>query len=187
MNVDRALALRPALDAVVRAASARPAPLVLIDGPSGAGKSTFAAALVAEWPGRRPRLLRVDEAIPGWRGLRRGAEMLGPGLLRPRRSGRPGSLRSWDWIADRPGPVEHVAPGGPLILEGCGAFLAGAGRTGAVRVWLDAPVATRRERALARDRGAFDPYWDGWESDWRRYLGQSGAARRRAIRVRLAG
>ena len=54
-----------------------------------------------------------------------------------------------------------------------------------MRVWLDAPYVERRDRALSRDRGAFDPYWDGWEADWRRYLDQAGVRRTPAIRVRL--
>ncbi|MUN08450.1 AAA family ATPase [Agromyces luteolus] len=185
MKAREALALRPALDVVLRATRARSHPLVLVDGPSGAGKSTFAAALVAAWPGRPPRLVRVDEAIPGWRGLRRGAAALGPRLVRPHGADLVGALDRWDWHADRRGAVERVPPGRPLVLEGCGAFLAGAEATDAVRVWLDAPYETRRERALERDAGAFDEFWASWESDWRRYRRQSGADRRPAIRVRL--
>ncbi|WP_400999013.1 ATP-binding protein [Agromyces sp. GXQ0307] len=185
MNAVRALAFRPALDAVRRAARARRHPLVLVDGPSGAGKSTFAAALVAEWPGHPPTLVRVDEAVPGWRGLRRGASALGPRLVRPHGSGLVGALDRWDWLADRPGAVERLRPGRPLVLEGCGAFLAGVDATDAVRVWLDAPDDIRRERALARDGGAFDDFWASWESDWRRVRRRTDAERSLAIRVRL--
>lgn len=181
----RALALEPAVRMVRRAAAARRHPLVLVDGPSGAGKTTFTAALLHAWPGARPVEVRVDEAIPGWRGLRRGAGALAASLVDPHRRGAVGVLHRWDWHADRPAPVERRPPGRPLVIDGCGAFLAGAGRPDAVRVWLDAPYAERRDRALARDRGAFDPYWDDWEADWRRYLDQAGVRRTPAIRVRL--
>jgi hypothetical protein len=181
----RTLALEPAVRAVRRAAAARRHPLVLVDGPSGAGKATFTASLLESWPGERPCAVRVDESIPGWRGLRRGAATLAASLVDPHWGGRVGVLHRWDWHADRPGPVERRAPGGPLVVDGCGAFLAGAGRADAVRVWIDAPYVERRDRALARDRGAFDPYWDGWEADWRRYLDQAGVRRTPAIRVRL--
>ncbi|UIP58833.1 nucleoside/nucleotide kinase family protein [Agromyces marinus] len=180
-----ALALRPALDAVRTAARARRHPLVLIDGPSGSGKTTFAAALVEAWPGRPPAVVRVDEAIPGWHGLRRGAEALGPRLVTPRQSGRIGVLRRWDWHASRWNGLAHLRPGAPLIIEGCGAFLAGEPAPGAIRVWLTAPDDTRRVRALARDDGGFDDFWDAWESDWRRYLGRSGERASDAIRVRI--
>ena len=183
----RTLALEPAVRAVRRAAAARRHPLVLVDGPSGAGKSTFTAALLESWPGERPREVRVDDAIPGWRGLRRGAAALAASLVDAHGRGSVGVLRRWDWDADAPGAVERLAPGGPLVVEGCGAFLAGSARPDAVRVWLDAPYDERRDRALARDRGAFDPYWDGWEADWRRYLDQAGVRRTPAIRVRLGG
>ncbi|MGR0317980.1 ATP-binding protein [Agromyces sp. ZXT2-3] len=186
MNADRARTLRPAVEAVLRAARARRHPLVLVDGPSGAGKSTFAAALVAAWPGRPPALVRVDAAIPGWRGLRRGAAALGPRLVHPHVSGRVGALDRWDWNADRPGGTERRPPGRALVLEGCGAFLAGAAAPGVIRVWLDAPYATRRDRALERDAGGFDDFWAEWESDWRRYRRQSDADRAAAVTVRLA-
>ncbi|WP_344369220.1 ATP-binding protein [Agromyces tropicus] len=185
MSCGAELALRPAIALVRRAACARRHPLVLVDGPSGAGKSTFAASLVADWPGGRPRVVRVDEAIPGWHGLRRGASDLGPRLLEPLAAGRVGGFEQWDWFEDRWGTTRRLRPGTALVLEGCGAFLAGRARPDAIRVWLDAPLATRRERALVRDAGAFDPHWDAWEADWRRYRGQSGAARVPAIRVRL--
>ncbi|WP_438855667.1 nucleoside/nucleotide kinase family protein [Agromyces sp. M3QZ16-3] len=185
MNAEGALALRPGIDAVLRAMRARRHPLILVDGPSGAGKSTFAAALVAEWPGWPPALVRVDEAIPGWRGLRRGAAALGPRLVRPHGAGTVGAVDRWDWLSDRPGRVVRLRPGRALVLEGCGAFLAGRDATDAIRIWVDAPDVTRRERALARDAGAFDDFWAEWESDWRRYRRQSGAERRPAIRVRL--
>jgi hypothetical protein len=129
--------------------------------------------------------VRVDEAIPGWRGLRRGAGTLGVSLVEPRARGGVGVVHRWDWVADRAGADAWIPPGAPMVIDGCGAFLAGRGRGDAVRVWLDAPYAERRDRALSRDRGAFDPYWEGWEADWRRYLGQVRADRVPAVRVRL--
>ncbi|HEX6955178.1 MAG TPA: ATP-binding protein, partial [Agromyces sp.] len=84
------MALSPGIAAVRRRAAGRRDPLVLIDGPSGAGKTTFAAALADAWPGPRPRILRVDEAIPGWDGLHRGAERLGRTLTGPHARGAMG-------------------------------------------------------------------------------------------------
>ncbi|MFE5671893.1 hypothetical protein ACFQ58_09840 [Agromyces sp. NPDC056523] len=179
------LALEPAVRIVRRGAAARRHPLVLVDGPSGAGKSTFTAALIDAWPGIQPIAVRVDEAIPGWRGLRRGADALATSLLAPHARGTTGAVHRWDWLADGPAGVHRIRPGGPVVIDGCGAFLAGRERPDAIRVWLDAPHAERRERALARDCGAFDPYWDGWEADWRRYLGQARLREESVVRVRL--
>lgn len=186
MRAEPTMALEPAVIAARRSAVRMRHPLVLVDGPSGAGKSTFAAALIADWPGRPPRVVRVDEAIPGWGGLHRGAARLGRSLLAPRARGRVGTAHRWDWPADRPGDLERMPPGGPLVVEGCGAFHAGGHGPDAVRVWVEAPYAIRRRRALERDHGAFDPHWDAWEADWRRHLMRAGGGRRPDLRVRLA-
>jgi hypothetical protein len=179
------MALEPAVAAARRAALRMRHPLVLVDGPSGAGKTTFASALTAHWPGAPPRLVRVDETIPGWPGLHRGAARLGRSLLAAHARGVAGAVHVWDWPADRPGPLERMPPGGALVVEGCGAFLAGEHRSDAVRVWVDAPYAIRRRRALERDLGAFDPHWDAWEADWRRHLARARDGRRPDLRVRL--
>lgn len=186
MSTSRSVALSPGIAAVRRRAAGRRDPLVLIDGPSGAGKTTFAAALADAWPGPVPRILRVDEAVPGWDGLQRGAERLGRTLTGPHARGAMGVVHRWDWLADRPGERHRLPPGQPLVVEGCGAFLVGAKRPDTIRVWLHAPYATRRRRALDRDRGAFDPHWEAWEADWRRHVDRTRSDRSPAIRVRLA-
>ncbi|WP_245561685.1 ATP-binding protein [Agromyces italicus] len=151
-------------------AGRRSGPIVAIDGPSGSGKSTFADELAADWPGGRARLVRLDEVYPGWHGLAAAAGSLDRTLLAPHARGVPGGWRRWDWSEGRRAGAVVLPPGGPLILEGCGAFEAVTRRPGAVRVWLQAADDTRRLRALARDAGRFDPYWELWETEWRRYV-----------------
>ncbi|MGW9168763.1 ATP-binding protein [Agromyces sp. NPDC055658] len=146
-------------------------PLIAIDGPSGAGKSTLADAIARSWrAGASPRLVRLDAIYPGWRGLATASGSLERTLLAPLARGVPGGWRGWDWARNRPAASVTVLPGRPLIVEGCGAFEATAGRTGVVRVWVRAAQATRKRRALERDAGGFDPFWDLWETEWRRYV-----------------
>ncbi|WP_395242939.1 ATP-binding protein [Agromyces sp. MMS24-K17] len=156
------------------------APLIAIDGPSGAGKSTLAVAVASDLGGaaRPARVIRLDDAYPGWDGLDRGAAAVGAGQLAPLRRGRVGWRRPWDWDADRTLPPVPVRPApGPLIVEGCGAFAAVGDDAGVLRVWLAAPDVARRRRALERDEGRFDPFWDRWEVQWRRYAAGRPAAR----------
>ena len=101
-------------------------PLVLIDGPSGSGKSTMADALRSAWPGAKPGLVRLDDVYPGWSGLERAGDVLARTLVPRHRRGAVGSWPRWDWERDRPGVLERVRPGSALIIEGCGAFAAGA-------------------------------------------------------------
>ena len=103
-----------------------------------------------------------------------------PPLLR----GGVGHWRRWDWAADRPGPREVSRPGHALVIEGCGAFTAGREASRAVRVWVEASDRVRKQRALERDEGRFDPYWDMWDRQWRRHVGRTGPAPHVAIRVR---
>ncbi|MFF2276576.1 AAA family ATPase [Agromyces sp. NPDC058126] len=144
--------------------------VVAIDGPSGSGKSTFADQLAAGWPGRRARLVRLDEVYPGWHGLAAASGTLDRTLLARHARGAPGGWRRWDWEAGHRADAVVLSPVSPLVLEGCGAFEAVARRPDVVRVWLRAADDTRRPRALARDAGRFDAYWDLWETEWRRYV-----------------
>lgn len=174
-----------AIAAVLAGASARPAQLVLVDGPSGAGKSTFGDRLLAAWPAHAARLVRLDQVYPGWHGLDPGAERLRRDLVDPFARGAPARWRRWDWSADAVAAVERMPPGRPLIVEGCGAFAAGADVEGAVRVWVTAPDGLRRRRALDRDDGGFDDYWDLWEAQWRRHVARDRPDRRADVRVRV--
>ncbi len=159
-------------------------PLLLIDGPSGAGKSTLADAVRTAWPGRAPRLVRLDDVYPGWSGLEQAGVVLARSLVPPVRRGGVGGWRRWDWARARPGSLERLRPGGPLIVEGCGAFVVGDGEPDALRVWVDAPDALRKRRALDRDDGAYDPFWELWERQWRRYVRRRSPERRADLRVR---
>ena len=176
-----------AVAAVLEAARGIRTPVVLIDGPSGAGKSTLADAVLARWPGPRPALVRLDDVYPGWTGLERAGTDLARTLVPPTRRGAVGSWRRWDWARDRPGRLERVRPGRTgLIIEGCGAFTAGGTVVDAVRVWVVAPDGTRKRRALARDAGAYDPFWEVWERQWRRHVRRTSPERLATVRLHAA-
>jgi hypothetical protein len=173
--------------AVLDAARGIRRPLVLIDGPSGAGKSTLADAVRASWPGIPPALVRLDDVYPGWSGLERAGTDLARTLVPPVRRGTIGRWRRWDWANSRPGDLEWLRPGGPLIVEGCGAFEAGRAASVAVRVWVEAADEVRKRRALGRDGGAYDPFWDFWERQWRRYVHRTSPERSADLHVRAVG
>ena len=174
----------PAVAAIVAAVRGHRTPIVLIDGPSGAGKSTLADALVAAWPGVTPTLVRLDDVYPGWSGLDLAGEQLARTLVPPLLRGGVGHWRRWDWAADRAGTLEVSRPGHALVIEGCGAITAGRTASRAVRVWVEASDRVRKQRALDRDEGRFDPYWDMWERQWRRHVRRTQPALQDAIRVR---
>ena len=139
--------------------SCGPARLVAVDGPSGAGKSTFAdhlAGVLAGAPTVRSDDFRVPwdaDPLTWWEPLR-------AAVLDPLRAGRPAVLRRYDWRRDAYGPEEEIPPPPVLIVEGVGA--AWAGSPAACRIWLDAPRALRRARALDRDGPEHAGAWERW-------------------------
>lgn len=139
--------------------SCGPARVVAIDGPSGAGKSTFAERLTGALGGA-PLVRSDDFRVPWdadpltwWRPLHET-------VLAPLAAGSPGLLRRYDWHRDRYGVPEKIPPAPVLIIEGVGA--AWSGSPAAFRVWIDAPRALRRARAVERDGARYADAWDGW-------------------------
>lgn len=162
--------------------------VVLVDGWSGAGKSTFADRLVRAWPGElSPVLVRMDDVYPGWDGLEAASEHVRDELLEPFAAGRSARWRRHDWVAD--GPAEwHVVPSGrPILVEGCGSLSRANARLATLRIWLDAPAALRKRRALERDRGAFDAHWDMWAAQTAIFVGREDPASVADVRLRTDG
>ncbi|WP_424445786.1 hypothetical protein [Microbacterium sp. CH-015] len=160
-----ATALRDAATAAlaqVSAASSSPtAPVVLIDGRSGSGKTTLAALIAADWPSP-VRVVALDDIYPGWDGLAQGAETAREEILAPHRAGRPARWRRWDWSAQRQGESDAVGPGTGLIVEGSGVLTPASAALADVRIWLESPAGSRRERALRRDGDTYRPHWERW-------------------------
>jgi para-aminobenzoate synthetase len=138
--------------------------VVAVDGPSGAGKSQVADRL-----GRRleAMVLRVDELVPGWRGLAAMPPIVANDVLAPIASGEAAVVRRWNWDDDRPGEMLTVRPSRFLVLDGCGSGSRVIRPYLSLLVWVDAPADIRRERAMARDGEVFEPWWDVWAAQER--------------------
>lgn len=141
---------------------------LLIDGRSGSGKTELADSLLRALraAGADPQALRAEDLYPGWDGLAEGS-------LAVARALGAGGYRRFDWAAGEFAEWVRIDPRSPLVIEGCGAITranlaaarswARAHAGGSVRsVWLDAPAAERKRRALARDGDAYAPHWDRW-------------------------
>ncbi len=145
--------------------------IVLIDGPSGSGKSTLARML-------RDRaiavpsvvLLSLDDVYPGWDGLDAGANEVATGVVMPLASGLAGQWRRYDWATGSKSEPTTIEPGSAVIIEGVGALHPLASSLASGRVWVDAPPATRKRRALARDGDGYRPNWDRWAAQEAAYI-----------------
>ena len=134
--------------------------VILLDGGSGAGKTSLAVQLATSWRASRGDELQVvslDDIYPGWDGLASGSAAV-PAVLASSNAG----YRRWDWTASQPSDWVTVDPHRPILVEGCGALTRASAPLATCRVWLELDEPVRKARALARDKGAYDPYWDLW-------------------------
>lgn len=146
-------------------------PVILIDGRSGAGKTSLARALVARWPLRgRVQSVALDSLYPGWDGLDQGVELARELILMPHARGLVGVWQRWDWQSGEPAEAHAVDPSLPLIVEGAGLLTPATAKLGDVRVWLESPDASRKQRALARDGDTYRPHWERWARQEQRHV-----------------
>jgi cytidylate kinase len=141
-----------ALGAAALLARVRPAlgsaGVLLIDGRSGSGKTTLAGWLA---PRLGARVLPLEDLYCGWDGLDEAAAVLAERVLPALTAGRVAEWPRWDWATDRRTGVGRLAPGGPLVVEGCGALTGGSRRFAAVALVLDVATSLRTSRIMRRD------------------------------------
>ncbi len=138
-------------------------PVVLIDGRSGAGKTSLSGRVAEGWPiAGGVQLIPLDALYPGWDGLEAGVERAREDILVPHARGMIGTWRRWDWVAEAEAESSAVDPSRGLIVEGCGILTARTAPIADVRVWVEAPPLSRRDRALTRDGDAYRPHWERW-------------------------
>ena len=138
--------------------------LVCIDGPAGSGKTTFAGRLAGAL-GADAVVLHMDDLYAGWT-LTGGGARLAAGVLRPLAHGRPGAYHRYDWAAGRFLADAEAVPCTPvLVVEGCGSSPRVLDPWTSLRVWVEAPLALRTARGLARDGIALEGHWRRWQEE----------------------
>ncbi len=151
--------------AVLKSVAGALRPVILLDGGSGSGKTSLAAHIVAAWHASRPDALQVvslDDVYPGWEGLAAASAAV-PRIL----AGHGAGYRRWNWETSEQAGWVGVDPRRPILVEGCGSLTRESSRLATCRVWLEADESVRKQRALARDQGGFDPYWNLWATQER--------------------
>ena len=133
--------------------------VLAIDGRSGAGKTRLAAELSAALGAA---VVSLEDFYSGWDGLDRGIGVLVSEVLEPLAAGRTVRVPRYDWVVGTWGEPVVLEPPEVLIVEGVGAGARRAAAFESLLVWLEAPTAVRKQRALDRDGETFAPYWDMW-------------------------
>jgi para-aminobenzoate synthetase len=148
-----------------------PAPVIIaVDGRSGAGKTTLAVELAARLRAHhKVSLFHLEDIYPGWNGLLAGIDRYVATVLEPLSRGEAATWTSWDWENHYDGGSRVTLPAEIVIVEGVGAAAAAARPLLSAVIWADSPDDIRRTRALDRDGGTYEPYWDQWaaqEDEW---------------------
>ena len=148
-----------------------PAPVIIaIDGRSGSGKTTLAIELAARLrEHHKVSLFHLEDIYPGWNGLAAGIERYVTTVLSPLRRGENAEWVSWDWERHYDGEARTTRPGEIVLVEGVGAAAAAARPLLDAVIWADSSESDRKARALARDGGTYEPFWDQWaaqEAEW---------------------
>lgn len=162
MTPTRYEALAPLIDG--RAPACGATKVIAVDGPSGAGKTDFANGLGTAL---KAPVLHFDDVYPGWSGLAATPGLVAHGVLAPLAIGEVGSVARWDWVANRPSELIRFSTTPLLILDGVGSGAQVCRPFLSLLIWLDAPAATRKARALSRDGDTYAPFWDMWAAQER--------------------
>lgn len=162
-----------------------PAPVIIaIDGRSGAGKTTLAIELAAQLRNHhKVSLFHLEDIYPGWNGLTAGIERYVSTVLTPLSRAEPATWTSWDWDRHYDGDTRVTLPAEIVIIEGVGAGAAEARPLLSAVIWADSPDAVRRKRALDRDGGTYEPFWDQWAEQEDAWLAVDDVPRKADIRV----
>lgn len=135
--------------------------VIALDGFSGSGKTTVARQLAAQLP---HTVVAVEDFVPGWHGLAEGVAKVEAELLAPYRRGERATLATYNWERGQAGPLFHLDPGVPILLEGCGAG-AMAHELIDYLIWLDIGEAARIQQLDAReDYELYLPYRQIWHA-----------------------
>lgn len=104
----------------------------------------------------------MDDLSAGWSGLLDAPADLARQVLVPLRRGEPAAYRRFDWHTSSFAQLVPVVQRDLIIVEGVGSSAPPATEFYDERIWLTAPRAVRKARALGRDGDTFVPHWDQW-------------------------
>ncbi len=150
--------------------------IIALDGRSGSGKSSLSALLATQLAATTSvAVLHLEDLYHGWDGLQ-GAQNLLPELLTTLRQGLPATWNVWDWATDSVGEPTVLHPAQVIIVEGVGAAHRQARELSDFSIWLEAPAAVRKQRALQRDGETFAPHWERWAAQEDFYLARDAVA-----------
>jgi len=140
-------------------------PIILIDGRAGSGKTTLAAALQQQLfrEGESlPRVIHMDDLYLGWDGLVAGVDYLNRNILKFVAAGKTANWQKFNWETSQRDQWQEFSGGTPLIVEGVGSLNRFAAEIAHLKIWLEVPEQTRRERWVQRDGHKFDENWAPW-------------------------
>lgn len=150
--------------AVVTGATTQQPAVIAVDGPAGSGKTVVADALARELAGENDAVpvIHMDDLFPGWDGLAEAVPRLLEWVLEPLLAGQRARWRRYDWDAGAYAEWHEEPRSSAYVVEGVACGSLPSVPYLALLVWVDASLATRYRRGIARDGEAFRRHWERW-------------------------
>ncbi|WP_313810935.1 chorismate-binding protein [Glutamicibacter sp.] len=151
--------------------------IIALDGRSGSGKSNFASSLAQHLAHHTSvAVLRLEDTYHGWDGLLDACKRYSR-LLPALASGQSISFPTWNWDTNIVDGSQEFTPAAVVIIEGVGAANRAASAWIDFSIWLEAPEAQRKKRALARDGETYAPHWQRWADQETSYIASDAPGR----------
>jgi hypothetical protein len=134
--------------------------LVCVDGPSGSGKSTLGERIGSALGGAL--VVHMDDLYPGWDGLADAVPLVRERIVEPLVAGRHARYRRYDWVRGEYAEEHDIGRPPLLVVEGVASGARPVAAHAVLLAWVEAPLAERFRRGIARDGESYRPHWERW-------------------------
>jgi hypothetical protein len=125
----------------------------------------------------------MDDLYPGWDGLADAVPLLHDRIVAPLAAGRAARYRRYDWVRGCYAEEHDLGVPPLLVVEGVASGARVVSDRSVLLAWIEAPLAERFRRGIARDGEAYRPHWERWSRQERAHFALDGTRARADVCV----